>query len=129
MARRRAPTETERAQRRGPPPPKSQEVGEETLTDLERKILEAFSDEIGAPSGLVAKDLGISVAQVTKVAKALAARGLVEDTGYAMKFTKRLSWQWIDKPKTEGGMTSRPGASTVWKTTDAGRRALENINA
>lgn len=95
------------------------------LTDLDRKLLDGFSDEIGAPSGLVAGDLGISVAEVTRTAKRLEAEGLLEDTGYAMRRQRDGRWQWIDKPKTEGGMRSRPGASTVWKTTDAGRAALE----
>lgn len=41
-----------------------------------------------------------------------------------MKYTKRYHWQWIDRPKGEDGMLSRPGASTVWKTTAAGKAAL-----
>lgn len=77
------------------------------------------------PAGVVAKNLDISTAAVTRAAKELAARGLLEDTGYAMRFERRSNnWQYIDKPKTEGGMTSKPGASTVWKTTDAGHATL-----
>lgn len=34
---------------------------------------------------------------------------------------KRNNWQWIERPKNEAGMRSKPGASTVWKTTAAGR--------
>ena len=94
------------------------------LTDLERKILEDFSDEIGAPSSLVAERLGISTALVTRAAKELASKGLLEDSGWAMKKTAKHNWQWIERPKTDGGMISKPGASTVWKTTEAGRTAL-----
>lgn len=92
---------------------------------MERKLLNEFGEEVGAPSGLVAQDLGISTAAVTKAAKQLAARGLLEDTGYAMRFVKRTgNWQYIDRPKLEGGMHSKPGASTVWRTTPSGIAAL-----
>jgi hypothetical protein len=110
-----------------PPSEIGQEMNESappSLTDLERDLLNEFGEEIGAPSGLVAQNLGISTAKVTSLAKSLAARGLLEDTGYAMRFSKRDNWQYIDKPKTEGGMTSKPGASTVWRTTPAGHAAL-----
>jgi hypothetical protein len=98
-----------------------------TLTDMERRMLsgrEGFGEEIGAPSGLVAQNLGLSTGQVTAMAKKLAARGLLEDTGYAMKYTKKYHWQYIDRPKGEGGMLTRPGASTVWRTTQAGHAAI-----
>jgi hypothetical protein len=49
---------------------------------------------------------------------------LLEDTGYAMRLNSRGQWHWIDKPKKEGGMTSKPGASTVWKTTPAGEAVI-----
>lgn len=42
------------------------------LADLDRKLLDEFADEIGAPSGLVAQNIGISVADVTRAAKKLA---------------------------------------------------------
>ena len=61
------------------------------------------------------------------MAKKLAFQGLLEDTGYAMRFTKRANWQYIDKPKSEGGMTSKPGASTVWRTTRAGLAAAQSL--
>lgn len=100
-------------------------VSEAALTEMERKLLNEFGEEVGAPSGLVAQDLGISTAAVTKAAKQLAARGLLEDTGYAMRFVKRTgNWQYIDRPKLEGGMHSKPGASTIWRTTRAGIAAL-----
>lgn len=35
------------------------------------------------------------------------------------------SWQYIDKPKTEGGMVSKPGASTVWRATLKGHAAVD----
>jgi hypothetical protein len=95
-----------------------------TLTDLELNLLEEFGEENGSPSGLVAQNLGISTAAVTKAANQLAERGLLEDTGYAMKFNRKTNWQFIDRPKTEGGMISKPGASTVWRTTRAGIEAL-----
>jgi hypothetical protein len=42
-----------------------------------------------------------------------------------MKFIKRTgNWQYIDKPKTEGGMISKPGASTVWRATLRGHEAI-----
>jgi hypothetical protein len=42
-----------------------------------------------------------------------------------MKYVSRTAnWQWIDKPKTEGGMVSKPGASTVWRTTHVGYIAI-----
>ena len=78
------------------------------------------------PAGLLAQQLGVSTAKITAVAKRLAAEGLLEDTGYAMAYTKRANWQYIDRPKSEGGMLSRPGASTVWKTTQAGKTAIKN---
>jgi hypothetical protein len=96
-----------------------------SLTDLERKLLDEFKEENGAPAGLVAQNLDISTATVTKAAKKLQAEGLLEDTGSAMKFERRTnSWQWIDKPKTEGGMVSKPGASTVWRATLRGHGAI-----
>lgn len=66
----------------------------------------------------------MSTTAVTKAAKQLAADGLLEDTGWAMRLDKRGLWQWIERPKSEGGMVSKPGASTVWKTTAAGLAAL-----
>jgi guanosine-3',5'-bis(diphosphate) 3'-pyrophosphohydrolase len=103
------------------------------LSDLDRRLLDAYHvsaavgsvDDIGAPAGLVADQLGLSTAAVTQATKRLAALGLVEDTGYAMKFERSRigrggSWQWTDRPKGERGMLSRPGASTVWRTTQAG---------
>jgi len=108
-----------------PPRHATEALHDAALSDLDRKLLDEFGEEIGAPSGAVAKNLGISTAAVTRAAKSLAARGLLEDTGYAMRYVSRTAnWQWIDKPKDEGGMLSKPGASTVWRTTDAGRAAL-----
>lgn len=67
----------------------------------------------------------MSTAAVTKAAKKLETEGLLEDTGWAMRYEgKRGNWQWIERPKTEGGMVSKPGASTVWRPTAAGRAAL-----
>lgn len=103
------------------------------LTDLDLKLLDAYhvaaatgtEDDIGAPAGLVAQELGLPTAAVTAATRRLAAVGLVEDTGYAMKYERSRigrggSWQYIDRPKTAGGMLSKPGASTVWRTTAAG---------
>lgn len=39
-----------------------------------------------------------------------------------MKLISRGTWQFVDKK--EGEMTQKPGASTVWKTTEAGLRAI-----
>ncbi len=42
-----------------------------------------------------------------------------------MKYVKRIdAWDYIDKPKTEGGMVSKPGASTVWRATLRGHAAI-----
>lgn len=41
-----------------------------------------------------------------------------------MKRTRAGHWDWIDKPKTEGGMVSKPGASTVWRATLKGHKAI-----
>ena len=88
-------------------------------------MLIEFGEENGAPAGLVAKNLSARTAEITNYAKSLAAHGLLEDTGYAMKYVSRTAnWQYIDKPKDEGGMLTRPGASTVWRTTRAGIEAL-----
>ena len=106
------------------PVPSSDGMREPTGS-LELDLLEAFGEENGAPSGFVSKELGISTAKITTLAKELAEQGLLEDTGTAMKYMTRTgNWQFINKPKTEGGMMSRPGASTVWRTTRAGIEAL-----
>lgn len=96
------------------------------LSDLERQILDRCTDELGAPAGLMAEEFGVSTSAITKAAKKLQAEGLLADTGWAMKKRRDGNWDWIESKKTEGGMVSRPGASTVWKTTDAGNAALEN---
>jgi len=67
------------------------------MNDLERQVLGEFSDDIGAPSGLVAERLGISTAEVTRIAKKLAAEGLIGDTGYAMKKDRRFHWQYTER--------------------------------
>ena len=96
-----------------------------SLTDLEQKVIGEFTEENGAPAGLAAQNLGVSTGTLTKIAKKLQAEGLLEDTGYAMKYIKRYDqWDWIDKPKTQGGMVSKPGASTVWRATLRGHGAI-----
>lgn len=70
-------------------------------------------ESTGAAAGKIAEDLGMTTAAVNRAARTLALRGLVVDTGSAMKKRGR-QWHWIDAPKTEGGMRSKPGASTVW---------------
>lgn len=72
----------------------------------------------------MAEELGISTALVTKTAKKLAAEGLLADTGWAMKKRRDGNWDWIESKKGESGMLTKPGASTVWKTTEAGLAAL-----
>ena len=94
------------------------------LSDLEQRVLAEFVEESGAPAGSAAQELGISTGALTKVAKKLQAEGLLEDTGYAMKKDRHGMWQYIDKPKTEGGMVSKPGASTVWRATLRGHGAI-----
>lgn len=109
-----------------PPRYATEEVDAGPLSDLEIELLFEFAEENGSPSGRVAQDLCLSTAAVTRAAKSLAARGLLEDTGYAMRFERRSNnWQFIDKPKTEGGMVSKPGASTVWRATLAGLAAID----
>lgn len=80
-----------------------------------RRVFEVFdAGEPGLTSGLVAEELSLSTAQVSKIAKWCAAKGLLYDTGYAMKFERGRGWQYIERPKTEGGMITKPGASTQW---------------
>lgn len=73
------------------------------------------------PASLVAQDLGLPTAKVTKAAKDLAARGLLRDTGWAMKINRRTGqYDYTETEKNEAGMLSKPGASTVWAITDSG---------
>lgn len=69
----------------------------------------------GTVAALVAKQLDLSTSQVTRIAKWLADQGLLYDTGYAMKYERGYGWQYIERPKSEGGMRSKPGASTQWE--------------
>lgn len=71
-------------------------------------------ERTGSSAKMIGEEMGLSTAEVTRIAKWLAAQGVFVDTGYAARFERRYGWQFTDRPKTEGGMVSKPGASTVW---------------
>ena len=79
------------------------------------RVLDAFERAPGPTASRVAESFGLSTAEVTRIAKWLVVQGLVYDTGFALKYERGSGWQYIERLKSEGGMRSKPGASTQWE--------------